>query len=356
MNWRLRKPDGTIYGPVAFPEFYRWATEGRILPDDFVSEGDGEWIPAPDVAALELDWILPRGEGQQLGPLHVLAFAELLHQRMLQGGESIIKKSGGDPVPVGQAVAGELLQRMQGTLHELAAARVELRTIRRALAQREPPPVPAAPPAELDASRRRTEELLARATALETELDALRSTQAATRTELERLRVMAQEQKEALDAAHVELTRAREAAARAEDRARKLEEAAQALEEGPRIHPLRPDKMNAEGREKEFQDLTRRYERLLARTREEAERNDKIQKALEAERAASAERQAEMEARLRTAQEQIAALKAHVEEQERLHQELVRNFRDLNDRYIRLRADKEPSTESPSSKPKVRLV
>lgn len=355
MNWRLRKPDGTIYGPTAFPEFYRWAAEGRILPDDFVSEGDGEWIPAPDVAALELDWILPRGEGQQLGPLHLLAFAELLHQRMLQGNESIVMKSGGDPVPVGQAVAGELLRRLEGALVELAAARVELRTVRRALAQREPAPAAVPSSAELEASRRRAEELLARATALEKELEALRSAQVATNAELERLRVMAMEQRQALETANAELACAREAAALAEERVRTLEEAAQAPAAEPLIPP-RPDKMNAEGREKEFQDLTRRYERLLARTREEAERNDDLQKSLEAERTAAAERQAEMEERLRAAQEQIAAMKARVEEQERHHEELVRNFRDLNDRYIRLREDKETATASPTAKPKVRLV
>lgn len=351
MNWRLRKPDGTIYGPVAFPEFYRWAAEGRILPEDTVSEGDGDWRPAAEIPALELDWLLPRGEGQALGPLHLLAFGELLQQRMLQGNEPVVRKSGGESVPVGQAVAAELLRRLDGALKDLASARVEARTARLAAAKLQTKD-DSKTNAELERAQQRASELHAKAEALAAELETLRSEQANARDELERLREQAAANETRLSAAIADLAQAREELARARDAAR---EAATAPE--PLSLP-QPERMDAKGREKEFQDLTRRYERLLARTREEADRNTNLQRALETERAEAARRQSELEQRLREAQEQVASLNARIEEQERHYTELVRNFRDLNDRYVRLRSESEKKSdaETPTQKPKVRLV
>ncbi len=435
MNWRLRKPDGTIYGPVAFAEFYRWASEGRILPEDFVSENDGAWIPAPDAAALELDWLLPRGEGA-LGPLHLLAFAELLQQRMLQGNEPIVKKTGGDPIPVGQAVAGELLRRVEVALADLVGARVEMRTLRavRAKQQEEQGAVLreqllaterardelqqrvealkaeqlAAPEeitrlrAQLNEERSRTQSLetaLAKAHEQIAELSARAQREpdhapaarpekmhdAGREKEFKELtdryeRLLAQTREEAERSARLQMTLNEERAAAAKQQAemagqlrtaqeetvRLRAELAKANEriaelnareeiETHRVPTTRPEKMNATGREKEFQDLTRRYERLLARTREEAERNDELQKALAEERKAAAQDKAETDERLRSAQEEVARLNARIEEQERHYQELIRDFRELNDRYIRLRNDKDPASAS-AAKPKVRLV
>jgi uncharacterized protein YdcH (DUF465 family) len=278
MSWRLRKSDGTIYGPVEFPDLYRWATEGRVLPDDFVAEGDGEWVPAPSVAALELDWLLPRGESV-IGPLHLLAYAELLQERALSGGEPIVKKSGGDPIPVGQAVAEALLRRAA-----IARAQSQDAGLRE----------------KLEAAERAREELSREVVTLKAEL-------AAAREELSRLRARLDEATARADAARGEL--------------------AQALAQN---------------------------EQLAERERAEAERSANLQGMLDREREAAAQQQAESAERLRAAEQEIEALKARMKEQEAHFKEVVRDFRELNDRYVRLRNQIE--TVSADGKPRVRLA
>jgi chromosome segregation ATPase len=404
MSWRLRKPDGSIYGPVAFPEFYRWAAEGRILPDDFVAEGDGDWVPAPSVAELELDWLLPRGE-TVLGPLHLLAYAELLQERMLSGSEPIVKKTGGEPIPVGQAVAAELLQRaaagyarardaglreklaaserareeISGQIDALkaerAAASEELARLRarldeetaradaacaelaRALAQNEQwaarareeternASLQAALDREREAAAQRQAESVERLRAAERELETVKAQRAAASEELARLRARLDEETARADAARTELARVL---------AQNEQLAARAWDVADAPIPSGPEKLNATGREKEFQDLTRRYERMLARAREESERNAQLRAELDREREAAAQRQAESAERLRAAEQEIEALKARLKDHEAHFQEVTRDFRELNDRYIRLRSEMESG--SAGGKPKVRLA
>jgi hypothetical protein len=48
--WRLRTPDGTLYGPVSRNELDQWVAEGRVPPGSTIQQGaDGPWQPASDV-------------------------------------------------------------------------------------------------------------------------------------------------------------------------------------------------------------------------------------------------------------------------------------------------------------------
>lgn len=42
--WKVKKPDGSVYGPVSTEILQKWIKEKRILPEDFISrEGREEW-------------------------------------------------------------------------------------------------------------------------------------------------------------------------------------------------------------------------------------------------------------------------------------------------------------------------
>lgn len=77
-DWRLKKPDGTEYGPVSMDALRNWARDGRITPGDRVAANGGEWEPAEQIEALELDWTVTLKEGSSYGPLSLSAVLELL--------------------------------------------------------------------------------------------------------------------------------------------------------------------------------------------------------------------------------------------------------------------------------------
>ena len=272
MSWRLRKSDQTLYGPVDLAELCRWAAEGRVLPDDAVSENDGEWKPATELPDLELDWLLPRAESQFLGPFHLLAYGELLQQRMLRGDEIIQHRATGERVSVAQAVSAALFRRLE-------AAPVA--------APPEPPP-----PAE-------------------------------------------------------------EKKPEPEPKPESKPEPKAEPEPLP-VPPTRPEKHDATGIEKEFQDLTRRYERLLAMVREQAERQDQLDKDLADARTRADEQDRSLTAAKDAAERDAAEARARLEDLTTQHTDLLRQFRDLNERYILLRDERGPAPAS--TKPKVRLV
>lgn len=246
--WRIRKADHGIYGPVEWGDVCRWANEGRILPDDTLSENGGPWQPATAFAALELDWLLERPDGTTVGPLPAKVFAESVRKRILTGGEWVRHRTSG----------------ARQTTAQLALAEINL--------------------------------------------------------ENERLR--------------------------------------QAVVEAERVAVLssRPEKADATGLEKSFQDLTRRYEALLARTREQDDTIKALRRQLAEAQAGPQSKLNELQESLRRASADVERGQRKIAELETRLTELARDHRDLNERYIRLRDEGPGGSAAPSGKPKVRLA
>ncbi|TAN35881.1 MAG: hypothetical protein EPN23_10090 [Verrucomicrobia bacterium] len=59
-TWFLRKPEGTIFGPVEQAELLRWASTDRIGPEDLVSADGKDWLSAPSSDL----YCLPRRKSQ----------------------------------------------------------------------------------------------------------------------------------------------------------------------------------------------------------------------------------------------------------------------------------------------------
>ncbi|MCF7838220.1 MAG: hypothetical protein K9N49_06285 [Candidatus Marinimicrobia bacterium] len=79
MDWRLRKQDGTEYGPAPLEQFCCWARQNRIAPEDELQADGGAWQPATEIRALQLDWFVPSAEPPgESGPYHLATLAELI--------------------------------------------------------------------------------------------------------------------------------------------------------------------------------------------------------------------------------------------------------------------------------------
>jgi hypothetical protein len=78
MSWTVRKEDGSDYGPIELPTLQQWAHEGRLAPEDRVSRDGERWIAAPDLTELAMEWSVLLEDDTPYGPIHLLAFSDLL--------------------------------------------------------------------------------------------------------------------------------------------------------------------------------------------------------------------------------------------------------------------------------------
>ena len=78
-QWFLRKQeDGTVFGPLAFEQLARWASTAQIAPHDSISTDQQNWIKAPMLAELGMDWLVEVTSERYYGPTTLGAVFEFM--------------------------------------------------------------------------------------------------------------------------------------------------------------------------------------------------------------------------------------------------------------------------------------
>lgn len=78
-KWYLSKHiDGELFGPVTLEQLCLWAAEASISPLDKVSSDNENWVKAPMIPELEMDFLLQVGPETYYGPTTVGAVREFL--------------------------------------------------------------------------------------------------------------------------------------------------------------------------------------------------------------------------------------------------------------------------------------
>jgi hypothetical protein len=78
-QWFLRKhEDGTIFGPLAFDQLAHWAMSAQVAPHDSVSTDQSNWMKAPMLPELGMDWIVEVTSERLYGPTTLGAIREFL--------------------------------------------------------------------------------------------------------------------------------------------------------------------------------------------------------------------------------------------------------------------------------------
>ena len=78
-QWFLRKhEDGSIFGPLTFAQLAAWAASAQIAPHDSVSSDQVNWIKAPMLPELGMDWIVEITSERLYGPTTLGAIREFL--------------------------------------------------------------------------------------------------------------------------------------------------------------------------------------------------------------------------------------------------------------------------------------
>lgn len=307
--WHIKKQNGDTYGPVDLLALCRWAADGRIASGDELSQDEQTWQPAEQLAELEMDWVIEVSEGKTFGPFNALALREAYRTGNIPAETALRNRSDNTVTTVGQRLLESLItenQRLteeeQTLLQSLRKQKAEI-THLQSLAESAPSPAPEDEGAN-DKQADRFQEL-------QVELKA-----AATR---------AREDEEAHETAIQELL----------DKVSALEEqlsARDATADTPASRPTASDTVSDA-----YTELAGDHDRLLARLQEmsaefkitrdakvESERltGELVRKADEAAEAA--------EVRAEKATDQLQIL-------EKKHFELVKSYRELNDKFIQLR-------------------
>lgn len=343
MGWRLLKADGSQYGPISLALLRRWAMEGRVAPEDQVAEEGGEWRPAPSVEELEMTWLLLREAKPPFGPLNLFAFADLVQQGTLAGTEQVAPVSGGDPVPLAIALARALLQAVEPFQKRLIDMEGLLTDVQQALeAQRR----------ESERLRLREKELVQDLESTKRALEKAMAEHDALRADLERVRADEQQARADLQILQNQLD-----AYRHEQRKTVsfIQRIAPASNEGSVVADQPTDGLSIARLESEYQDASRRCERLWDRIREEESKRRELIDALDAQKREAAAEQKKLESRLSELNAELEKMRSKYDEKERSFQILVQEFRELNDRYIRLKNDYD-RLRGGGDRPKVRLA
>ena len=81
VKWWVRSAvNGQEFGPASQAGLLAWAREGRIFPDDGLSNDRKTWRSAREWTMLEMDTLVILPDGRVIGPLHADAVAaDALH-------------------------------------------------------------------------------------------------------------------------------------------------------------------------------------------------------------------------------------------------------------------------------------
>lgn len=321
MPWYLQKSDGSVYGPHEEAVLQQWAADGRIGPEDLVSEDQQDWRPAADLPSLRMDWLVRLDSGALYGPFNLEALAIL-------------------------AQSGELSDEAE-VVHRLSARRY---TLSQALAV--PPEQAAAGPpvGESEASAGPVDHIAWREIVVSRD----RSEREARKWKqcFEEERERAEQERRALNDRLEELRKSERAARvqleQAERRLSELRADYERLEESVRKMPGGDQTARAITWMESYQDLSRRYDRLMEQL---TAKNQEVQEAQRAR--AKAEEEAlrlvdQMEAVVAREREEAQRARQRLAEMEEAHLQLVRAYRELNERYIRAR---EQATRPPAAPP-----
>lgn len=110
MPWNLKKSDGTTYGPARIEELQRWAMDGRINPEDMLSEDEATWTPAHENDALGMSWLIDLGESEPYGPIHLRALVEPIHEGDVDPSSTVIDKTTGKKAVLSDALLTSILK------------------------------------------------------------------------------------------------------------------------------------------------------------------------------------------------------------------------------------------------------
>ena len=86
----LKSSDRQVHGPVDQQTFLTWASEAKISPLDKVSRNGVDWLRAPMIEELQMDWLIEMPDNYLYGPTNVGTIQEFLATGEIDGNVTLI--------------------------------------------------------------------------------------------------------------------------------------------------------------------------------------------------------------------------------------------------------------------------
>ena len=95
-EWYLRISNGVVFGPVPTRKLCQWAEQGRVQPENEVSEDRSSWIPVQEMPELDFNWFLEDADGNLTGPFNKRVAERLLSDGRVGAGASLLPRERAD--------------------------------------------------------------------------------------------------------------------------------------------------------------------------------------------------------------------------------------------------------------------
>lgn len=112
-SWFVRKPDGSVFGPASLAALKQWAADGRIGPDDDLSEDRAHWQPAPALSPLDMSWSIRLNEEGFFGPFHLMALTSIVEEAHLSYSSEALHVASGETYKLGDVLIPLLLSQLE---------------------------------------------------------------------------------------------------------------------------------------------------------------------------------------------------------------------------------------------------
>jgi hypothetical protein len=104
--WRVKKlPDNSIYGPVDEATLKEWANAAQISPEDLVDSSDENWVPAPQIEALGMIWLVKLPGDEIYGPTSVGTLREFIAEGLITDKNIATNVNTTQSLPIGALLA-----------------------------------------------------------------------------------------------------------------------------------------------------------------------------------------------------------------------------------------------------------
>lgn len=100
-TWYLQKhDDDSVFGPISFDQLKEWAVEAQVSPLDKISNDGTNWMKAPMIEGLEMDYLVEVSPDQYYGPTTLGAVREFLQMGEIHGDTEITNCRDGTKSPL----------------------------------------------------------------------------------------------------------------------------------------------------------------------------------------------------------------------------------------------------------------
>ncbi len=108
---KLKKAaEDEVHGPMDMGELVELSQAAFVAPEDEVSFDDGKWLPAHEIAELEMEWIIRTGEGIEYGPTSTGTIREFLMVGEINEETTVYHKTSDEEKKVGDLLGDSVVE------------------------------------------------------------------------------------------------------------------------------------------------------------------------------------------------------------------------------------------------------